>query len=153
MQASDALGSLLSKLSTDIQGAAAKGDFKAVERLTKFAMNIGSSKSIVDEVHTAYGCCPGISGKKQFTVEITAGAIKNSYLSVTEGIAKGYLHPGDVLKLLLPNGAVITTKVMVQNRLQERGEIGKFYAKQQVQPGNSVIMSEISSGTWSLKKA
>jgi len=95
----------------------------------------------------------GNSESKSFTITISQGALKQRLLKLSEGISKGLLTAGQVIEIKLPDGQQFTTKVMSDNRLQDRGHIANFYAKEDVKPGDSVLVSEVQPGLWSLKKA
>src|SRR5208337_4329445 len=73
-----------------------------------------------------------------------------SYLSVTEGISKGWLKPGQAIQVKLPGGRQFATSVMQANRLHERGLISEFYSAQRVKAGDYIELTETEREVWFL---
>ena len=148
--AEKSLRDVTSALSARIQKAAVAQDFEAVAALTKSAARIASfAEGIVDE-RQGMGLVGDKNELRTFLVRVTEGALRNSYLTVTEGIAKGWLKPGQTLQVELPESRTFSTVVMQANRLQERGQISEFYADEVIRTGDYVEMTELQPGYWTL---
>jgi hypothetical protein len=53
-----------------------------------------------------------------------------------------------------PTGARFSSKVLQNgNRLQERGEIGRFYRAADVHDGDTVMLTETKPNEWTLEKS
>jgi hypothetical protein len=60
---------------------------------------------------------------------------------------------GEIFNIELPSGERFHTELLpTGNKLQERGKIRKFYQDENVQAGESVLLTEITPGRWQLKK-
>lgn len=150
--ADKALEELVNGLSSEIQNSATKNDFDEVAALSGVASRINSAKKLVADEQKKLGpLSPDPAQQRSFAVCITEGALKQSYLSVTEGINQRLLKDGQSIDVKLPDGHQFKTTVM-HNRLQERGHIAKFYAKEHVEVDNCVGFIEITPGLWSLIK-
>jgi hypothetical protein len=150
--AESAIDQLLDGISSDIQEFADHHDFETVSFLTKTASAVQASKKIIVEEHKRPGLVTPKGNNGSFRIQITEGALKNSYLNITEGLHNGVLKLGAVILLKLPNNQQVTTKVVPGNRLQERGLIAKFYQQEKIRAGDFLSMAEISPGTWFLQK-
>lgn len=145
-----ALNDLLTGISASIQEAARQQDFSSITALTKAATAIASfSKTLVAESETL-GLFGTETQDRTFLVRISEGALRNSYLSVTEGINRGWLRPGQSIKVTLPDGQQFSSMVMQANRLQERGRVSEFYSTQRIKAGDYVELTEIQPEVWSL---
>lgn len=144
------LGDLVTDLSTRIQEAAGRQDFSAVAAFTKAATAITSFAKGVAEESEKLGLLDDQVADRTFLIRISAGALRNSYLSVTDGINRGWLKPGQSVQIRLPDGEEFNTTVMQANRLQERGRVSEFYSTRQVTAGDYVELSEMQAGVWLL---
>lgn len=151
--AEKSLDDLISGLSLQINQHLGAKQFEQVADLTRAAMAVATFRQTLNVEQMKLGLTSSLTGKKEFKVRITPGALKYSYLSMTEGISKGFVKPGHDISVQPSNGDQFTTKVMDANRLQERGAVAKFFANEQIKAGDHVCMSEIQPGVWSLKRA
>ncbi len=151
-KAEKALDDLVGGLSEQIKKSAGEKDFNAVATFTKAAGTISSLAKTLSDEQARFNLVSPKGKNKSFTVFITPGALKYSYLSVTEGMSVGMLSAGQVIQIKLPDGQQFTTKVMQANRLQNRKDVAKFFKSESVKPGDPVLMTEIQPGMWSLTK-
>jgi hypothetical protein len=137
-------------LSARIQNAAAEQDFETVAALTKSAATIASYANGIAEEKERLGLAGNEREARTFLIRITEGALRNSYLSVTEGMKKGWLKPGETVRITLAGGREFATLIMLAKRLQERGLISEFYSDQEILAGDYVEMTETEQGSWTL---
>jgi|SRR5208283_3169822 len=148
--AEKSLNDLTKCLSTKIQEAAGKQDFDAVAAFTRAAGMIASFAKGAVEEGEKLGLADDNPEGRTFLVRITEGALRNSYLSVTEGISRGWLKPGQSIQVELSGGREFTTSVMQANRLKERGLISEFYSAQRIKAGDYVELTETQRDVWLL---
>jgi hypothetical protein len=144
------LEALLTELSAQIQAAAGLQDFNSVSALTKAATTIASYTRGITEEQERLGLMNQQSEARSFLIQITEGAVRNSYLSVTEGISRGWLSPGQTVEVEVPGWKTFSTLVMQANRLQERGLVSDFYSANQITAGDFVEFTEKEPGRWVL---
>ena len=80
--------------------------------------------------------------------------LDHSMLIVTGAINAGTVQIGERLSIItgLIGDEINTTVLREGNKLRDRKGIGKFYREQKVIAGDVVGLSEISAGTWTLRK-
>jgi hypothetical protein len=157
---------LMSKVMAQISEAASKQDLSSLESLTRRATELREMKEQVSAIANRLKAIaqaadnkPGIlqanRGQRELLIRVTQGMIGQNLLTLTEHINRGRIKIGEILTVkTLPDGGKFTTEVLASgNKLQERGAIGKFYRKTGVRDGDYVVLSEISSGQWQLRKA
>lgn len=93
--------------------------------------------------------------RREIRIEVSQGMINQNLLTLTEAIKRGTVRVGEELIIeALPSERKFKTVVMASgNKLQERGEINKFYSSAGVREGDYVILQEVSLGQWKLRKA
>ncbi|MGL4399325.1 MAG: hypothetical protein ACRCXD_05625 [Luteolibacter sp.] len=92
---------------------------------------------------------------RELPVEVTQGMINQNLLTLTEHVKRGRIRTGEDLAIeTYPSGERFRTDLMTNgNKVRERGAIGRFYRKAGVHAGDFVVLTEISPGRWTLKKA
>lgn len=149
----NALSKLINSLAGRIGDAAQKQDFAGVEKLNSTVRAIQTAQSIIDREHVSFGCCSQTQASpRSFFVQITAGAIRWSYLNVGDGTKKRYFTSGEIIRLRMPNGVEFESMIMPQNRLQERGKISGFFASDKTRPGDRFLVSEVSPRLWEMTR-
>ena len=86
--------------------------------------------------------------------EITEGAIKQNYLSITK-LKKSGLIPTDGREFEVKTSVGLTFRTVAlfpQNRLRARGEINEFYEKAGIKPGDKVVWREVGPYKYHLSK-
>lgn len=151
--AAAAVHSIIERLSNEIQSSALEKDFGTISSLTKSASAVSALASVLEEEGARFRVIePEFrSAKRNFQVEITDGALRNSYLSVTEAINAGILSSGQRIQVKTGAGE-FETVVMEANRLQARSEIKNFFAEREIKPGDYVELTEVSTGSWVMEK-
>ncbi len=92
--------------------------------------------------------------EKSTSWEITQGAIKQNYLSITKAIKNG-LIPTDEREFEVETsvGQVFKTDALSPaNRLRERGKIAEFYQKSKIKSGDKVLWREVAPLRYHLSK-
>jgi len=92
--------------------------------------------------------------QKSVSWEITEGAIRQNYLSITKAIKHGLIPlDGREFEVETSVGQVFKTDALLPaNRLRERGKIAEFYQKSKIKPGDKVLWREIASLKYHLSK-
>jgi len=157
---------LMSKVMVQISEAAQKQDLIALESLTRKATELKEMseqvlaianrlKIITQAADAKTEILHPNRGQRELFIRVSQGMIAQNLLTLTEHINRGRIKIGEVLIVKpLPDGEKFKTEVLASgNKLQERGAIGKFYHKTGVRDGDYVVLSEISSGQWQLRKA
>jgi hypothetical protein len=98
---------------------------------------------------------PTDESRKSIQIEISGGAIRQSYLSVTRALRKNLMKkPGPITIRIPKTGAEFETEIVRQgNLLQERAQIAKFYAAAEVAEGDYVVLTQVGPDTWELTKS
>lgn len=151
--AEKSLDQLLAGISALISEFADCQDFDTVSLLTKTASAVQAAKKLIVDEQKRPGLISPKGQNRSFVITVTEGALKYSYLNVTEGLRKGLLKIGDVIELEFPSGKAVSTTIVRGNRLQERGLIAKFFKEEHITEGDKVSMHEVTPGTWRLGKA
>jgi len=86
---------------------------------------------------------------------IAETTLKRTLLTLTPHVKRGKIKVGEQLIIeALPSGEKFQTELLEQgNRLRARSEIAQFYRDAKVNEGDYVLLSEVASGRWTLKKA
>ena len=86
---------------------------------------------------------------------IAETTLKRTLLTLTPHVKRGKIKVGEQLIIeALPSGEKFQTELLEQgNRLRARSEIAQFYRAAKVNEGDYVLLSEVASGRWTLKKA
>lgn len=94
-------------------------------------------------------------GLRVLPIEVTEGMINQNLLTLTEHVKRGRIKVGESLTVeVFPSGARFRTELLSNgNKLQERGAIGRFYREVGVKKWDFVVLTEVSPGRWTLKKA
>ncbi len=92
---------------------------------------------------------------RELPVEVTDGDIRQNLLKLTPHIKRNKIKIGEELVIeALPSGERFQTDVSEKgNKLRARGEIARFYKEAKVKGGDYVLLTEVSPGRWTLKKA
>jgi len=91
---------------------------------------------------------------RQVEIRITPSMLKNSMLIVTAGIKAGTLSIQERLVVSPSQGVDFGTDVLrAGNKLRSRAPIRRFYTANLVNAGDTVVLTEISDGRWTLNKA
>jgi len=149
-----------------ISAAAGRRDLSAVEQLTKKAAELTAIKD-QDEANKsrfrtlrngsqpsgAFVRTPGAI--RELAVHVTQGMINQNLLTLTEPVKRGKIRVGERLSIeALPSGDRFHTELLViGNKLQERGKVGKFYRDAGVHAGDLVLLIELTPGQWQLKRS
>ena len=156
----------MTKTMGKVADAAKNQDLNALEALTRRASELKQMKEQVLAIqHRLQGFVanehvPGVylDSKtpygREIRIEITQGMINQNLLTLTEAINRGTVSIGEALVIEAePSERKFKTVVMGNgNKLQERGEIRKFYQDAKVAPGDMVLLRETSPGQWKLRK-
>ncbi len=144
-----------------IADAAAKGDVKALGQLAARATKLEDMKRTVVGIETALKefqslTSPGGTGNtlRRLPIRVSEGMIRQNLLTFTEHIKRGRIQVEEEMMIeVRPTGARFPSKVLQNgNRLQERGEIGRFYRSAGVQDGDIVVLTETKPNEWTLEK-
>lgn len=86
--------------------------------------------------------------------KVTEGAIRQNLLNIKEAKKAGILPPdGDSINVETSVGTHFDTKVVyTQNKLQERGEIKRFYEMADVKAGDELSLKVVGDGKYLLEK-
>ncbi len=160
------INQLMSKVMTQISEAASKKDLNALEALTRKATELkelneqilaieNRLRVMMQTTDNKANMSNSHRGQRELLIRVSQGMIAQNLLTLTEHINRGRIKIGETLVIEpQPEGEKFKTEVLASgNKLQERGAIGKFYRKAGIQDGDYVVLSEISSGQWQLRKA
>lgn len=142
--------------------AAAKQDVKALGQLTARAAKLAEMQRTVIGIETALNeyKSPSASGAdngnlRRLPIRVSEGMIRQNLLTFTEHIKQGRIQVEEEMIIeARPTGARFPSKVLLNgNRLQERGEIGRFYRAAGVHDGDVVVLTETKRNEWTLEKS
>jgi hypothetical protein len=118
-----------------------------IEKIKKDVENIRISLQLIKEDKLE-------GSERSVSWEITDGAIKQNYLSITR-LIKSKLIPldGSEFEIETSEGQRFKTVALIPaNRLRERGKIAEFYKKGKVKAGDKILWQEIDSHKYRLIK-
>jgi hypothetical protein len=124
-----------------------KRNLKALKAIGDHAVNVmvNTLSFPTDESSVA------ASGMRTLLIEVSAGMINQHLLTLTEAKDDGKVKTGEKFTILLPDGTSFSTELCDPgNKLRERGQIRKFYQGEKINPGDKVIMTEVSHGSWKI---
>jgi Asp-tRNA(Asn)/Glu-tRNA(Gln) amidotransferase C subunit len=152
-----------------ISEAASKHDLAAIQRFSRKAGELHELKEqmaaiqhrmmalTTGEVGVANQIAPTQSNGKlrELPVEVTEGDIRQNLLKLTPHVKRGKIKVGEELIIeALPSGDQFQTVVSDKgNKLRARSEVARFYKDGKVKAGDYVLLTEVSPGRWTLKKA
>jgi hypothetical protein len=122
-------------------------DLKMLGRLNPIAQDIDRVKKEIEKIKQTINSVErgekGEVDKQMVLVEITDGAIRQNYFSITKPLKAG-LIPTDrsEFEVETSTGKTFTTDITM-GRLRERGEIAEFYKRENIKPGDKVVWREI----------
>lgn len=157
----DDIKKVLDETMARIADAAAKRDVRALGLLTARATKLEEMKRSVIGIETALKeyqslAATGDSSNnlRRLAIRVSEGMIRQNLLTFTEHIKRGRIHVEEEMIIeARPTGARFPTKVLQNgNRLQERGEIGRFYRAADVHDGDVVVLTETKRNEWTLEK-
>ena len=134
-------------IASEIQRAAQSGDWDGVSTLTTTAKKLTQIKAELSSECSKFVA----PASNKFVVDITAGAIAHHYLSATAGIGARFLKIGQAVTLILGKNEV-STVVLKYGRFQDRKNVAKFYASQQIKAGDRLQFTVDSAGKWHVGK-
>lgn len=167
MNTTDVIDGLLREAMGGVTQAAAKQDLAALQALTRRATELKQMKEQIAAIDERVKAMAGVKlssaapapetgrvSSREVFVEVTQGMINQNLLTVTEALRQRLLQRDEEMVIeVIPGGQKFSTKVLaVGNKLQERGEIGRFYRVARVNAGDFVLLREISPGRWQLLK-
>jgi len=158
-----AMGQTMAKISQ----AANKQDLGALERLTKRAAEFKQMKEQVVAIQQRLRTMiesgengpaaerPSAPTRREARTEVTQGMINQGLLTLTNALRRGTIKAGEEMIVeAAPSGRKFKTVVMASgNKLQERGEVRKFYESAGIMAGDYVLLAELAPGQWKLQKA
>ena len=159
----------IKKIMAQIAEAAAKRDLVAIQRLTQKASELQELKEQMAAIQQRYvsltteridAPVPSMNQPtneiiRQLPIEVTQGMINENLLTLSRHVKSGKIKVGEQLIIEpLPSGKLFQTVLLRQGKkLRERGKIASFYRAANVKAGDYVLLTEISPGRWTLKKA
>ena len=146
-----------------ITAAAQRRDLTVLEHLTKKATELRSMSDQIAAIERRFESLMNGSVKptpqgngriREFAIEVSQGMINQNVLTLTEQVKRGMIRVGERLIIeTVPDGDRFETELLASsNKLRERGRIGRFYRSAGVQPGDVVVLGEVTPGLWQLKK-
>jgi len=135
-------------IASEIQAAAYKSDWNTVSTLTSTAKKLSEVKGVLSNELSK--CIPPTN--KNFVVEVTSGALANSYLSATPGMKTNMLKVGQHVMLVLGKKSEVATTVLKFGRFQDRKNVAKFYDEYQIKAGDFLRFTVDGSGKWHVEK-
>ena len=140
----ETLQSLLDEFAAEIGGAAKRGEFRIVQRLTDAAAKVADVR---DQLAGSIG-----NGQlRKFSVVVSDGALKNDYLNLTEAVNAGVVAIGEQMTIYCDSGT-FKTVLLPRKYLQERSGIAAFYQKAGIHVGDVVTLTETARNTWHLER-
>ena len=152
-----------------ITEAASKHDLAAIQRLTRKASELQEMKEQVAAIQQRIASLNGDSADvapitanqptngttRQLPVEVTDGMIRQNLLTLAPHVRRGKIKVGEELIIeALPSGERFQTVLLEQGKkLRARSEIASFYRAAKIKDGDYVLLTEVSPGRWTLKKA
>ena len=159
----------IKKVMTQIAEAASKRDLAAIQRLTQKAAELQELREQMVAIQQRFvsltteridAPVPSMNQStngiiRQLPIEVTQGMINENLLTMSRHVKSGKIKVGEQLVIEpLPSGKPFQTVLLRQGKkLQERGKIASFYRAANVKSGDYVLLTETSSGRWTLKKA
>jgi hypothetical protein len=91
-------------------------------------------------------------GLRSIRVALTQGMLNQQLLTMTAAKRRGIIHDGEKFTIIIPgeNKPITTELAQPGNRLKERGALGRLYKREELSPGDKILLQEISPGTWEL---
>ncbi len=90
-------------------------------------------------------------GLRIIIVHVTEGMINQSLLTLTDARKAGLVSLGETFQVTLLGGETFTTTLIEPgSKFRERAMVRAFYERQQVQPGQKVLLKEVEPGKWIL---
>ena len=132
-------------VAAEIQKAAQNSQWDEVAKLTVMARRLTQIKLEMQGAPAKAGPSHG------FIIEVTSGAVANSYLSATAGIKGGLLKVGQPVTLVLGDKEIPTT-VLKYGRFQDRKHVAAFYDDQKIQPGDQLQLISQGGNEWHVEK-
>jgi Asp-tRNA(Asn)/Glu-tRNA(Gln) amidotransferase C subunit len=149
--------------------SASKPDLAAIQRLTRKAAELQEMKEQMAAIHQRIASLNSEStdvppltpnqptnGKiRQLLIEVTAGMLRQNLLTLAPHARSGKIKVGEELIIeAQPSGERFQTVLLEQGKkLRARGEIASFYRDAKVKDGDYVLLTEVTPGRWTLKKA
>ena len=159
----------LGSVYAQIGEASKKHDLASIRRLTVKAAELEELKqqhaAIQQRIASLSGAdvAESLSAEKEHAngvlrelpIEVTGGIKRQNLLTLTPHVKRGKIKVGEQLIIeALLSGEKFQTELLEQgNRLRARSEIAQFYRDAKVNEGDYVLLSEVASGRWTLKKA
>jgi len=147
----------------EIANAASNGYLQDVLRLARWAEKLDEMRRTVVAVEVQLSGIDGLApqgnqagnkgdGHRQLVVQVTRGMLKQSFLALTAHTRRGDIAVGEILHIETREGQ-FTTEVLDNNKLRERGAIGRFYRANGIRAEDFVVLTETSENHWTLRKA
>lgn len=171
MTTTTAIDEMIEATMTKIAEAAGKRDLASVAALTRKATELEEMKKTVEGIEAKLfslkestvtparstvtsGPQPDVK-QRELAIEVTQGMMNQNLLTLTEHVKRGRIRTGEELIIeTYPSGERFRTDLMTNgNKFRERGAIGRFYREAGVRAGEFVVLTEVSQGQWTLKKA
>ena len=159
----------IKKVMSEITAAASKHDLAAIQRLSRKAGELHELKEQVAAIQHRIASLSAenistipqaqteqANGRiRELPIEVTEGDIRQNLLKLTPHVKRGKIKIGETLIIeAFPSGERFQTVVSDKgNKLRARGEIASFYKDAKVKAGDYVLLTEITAGRWTLKKA
>ncbi len=152
---------VLDETMSRIADAAGKHDVKALGLLTARATKLEEMKRTVIGIENALKeyqslAATGDSSNnlRRLPIRVSEGMIRQNLLTFSEHIKRGRIQVEEEMNIEVQStGARFSSKVLQNgNRLQERGEIGRFYRAAGVHDGDVVMLTETKPNEWTLEK-
>ena len=163
------LDTCIGELMQKITAAAARHDLATIQTLSRKAAELQNLK---EQAVTIQGRIAALTARAQadipsandpsaagssreLLVEVTDGDIRQNLLKLTPHIKCGRVKIGEAMEIeTIPNRDHFHTEVCEKgNKLRERGKVGQFYRAANVSAGDSVLLTEVAAGRWTLEKA
>jgi hypothetical protein len=165
----DEIDSQFKNVMDQITVAASKQDLATIQRLTRKASELHELKEQLAAIRQRFASLTSESGHapvpttnqptngiiRQLPIEVTDGMIRQNLLTLAPQVKSGKIKVGEELVIeALPGGERFQTELLEQGkRLRARSEIATFYRAAKVKGGDYVLLTEVTPGRWTLKKA
>jgi hypothetical protein len=127
-----------------------KGDLRELATIQEHAVEILTNNLSFDSDGTEVSA----TGLRRMSIEVSRGMLNQHLLTLTDAVQRGLVRNGEQFTIQLPDETTFVTELCNPgNKLRERGQIRRFYQEAKIQPGDKVVMIEVSRGTWSLRRA
>jgi len=159
----------IKKVMTQITDAASRQDLAAIQRLTQKATELQDLKGQMAAIQQRFDSLtaeqpnapmpptnqPMNGVIRQLLIEVTQGMLNENLLTVSRYVKSGLVKVGEQFVIEpLPSGKPFQTVLLRQGKkLRERGKIADFYRTANVKAGDYVLLTEVTPGRWTLKKA